>query len=379
MTANSEAVSAIPAQESVEPTPSHRWRWLWVPAIFTVPAVISAALYHTRYLQLGRETVLWKWLLDFQLAWYIWAALTPLILWLGRNVRVDRSRWLLPAATHFAIGSAFAIFQIALGVFFSILVYQEPTTWEYYVGQVVPTLFGRFPAQLIVYFLILGICYALDFQRQSRAQSLRAAQLEAELSRARLDTLQQQLQPHFLFNTLNSISVLMQKGQVEDANRVLNLLSDLLRSVLRKENTALVRLSEELEFVRRYVAIEQVRYGERLTVKFSIDPGTEELLIPTFMLQLLVENAIRHGVAKKSEAGRVTIKAERIGERLRLEVTDDGAGLAAADLKEGVGISNARRRLQHHFGADVRFDIGNVAAGGVSAVLEFPILAAEKS
>ncbi len=350
-----------------------------VPAIFTVPAVISAVLYHSRYLQLGRETVLWKWLLDFQLAWYIWAALTPLIIWLGRRVRLDQRRWLVPALGHLVFGSTCALLQISLGVFISIQIYQEPGNWEYYYGQVVPTLIGRFPAQLVVYFLILGAGYALEFQRRSRAESLRAAQLETELSRARLDTLQQQLQPHFLFNTLNSISVLMQKGQVEDANRVLNYLSDLLRSVLRKENAAMVPLAEELEFVSRYVAIEQVRYGDRLSVKFDIRQDTSELLIPTFMLQLLVENAIRHGVARKSDAGRVTVKAERDGEWLRLKVMDDGAGLAATDLREGVGITNARQRLKHHFGDEFRFDISNADSGGVTAVLAIPITPAERN
>lgn len=343
--------------------------------VFTIPALLSAVLYHTRYLQLGRETVLWKWLLDFQLAWYIWAALTPVIFWLGRRIRLDARAWLLPGLAHLLIGSLFAVMQICLGVFISILVYQEPVTWEYYLGQAVPTLFGRFPAQLLVYALILGVFYAIDYQRQSRRRALQAARFEAELGRARLEALQQQLQPHFLFNTLNSISVLMQKGDTLAANQVLNHLSDLLREVLAQDNTQLVPLADELTFVRKYVAIEQVRYGERLRIEFNVAADTLTVPVPNFIVQLLVENAIRHGVARKADAGRVTIAAAAAGNRLKINVSDDGNGIEAAAFKEGVGISNARRRLQYLYGDDHSFEIANQPSGGVIAQLSIPIAA----
>lgn len=360
---------------SSSPVPRLLSRILLVLGVFTLPALLSAVLYHTRYLQLGRETVFWKWLLDFQLAWYIWAALTPVIFWLGRRFRIDTRAWLLPGLAHLLIGSLFAVIQIGLGVFISILVYQEPVTWEYYVGQVVPTLFGRFPAQLLVYALILGVFYAIDYQRQSRRRALQAARLEAELGRARLEALQQQLQPHFLFNTLNSISVLMQKGDTAAANQVLNHLSDLLREVLAKDNAQLVPLADELAFVRKYVAIEQVRYGERLRVEFNIAADALTTPVPNFIVQLLVENAIRHGVARKADAGRVTIAAAAAGNQLQISVSDDGDGIEAAAFKEGVGISNARRRLQYLYGDDHSFAIANQPSGGVIAQLTIPLTA----
>lgn len=347
--------------------------WVIVLAIFTVPAVLSAVLFHTRYLHLGRETVLWKWILDFQLAWYIWAALTPLIIKLARRYRIDQRDWLLPATIHLTIGSILSVIQIFLGVVISIIIYQEPLNWEYVQGQVIPTVIGRFASQLTVYFLIVGVGYALDYQKQSRERALRATSLENELSKARLDALKQQLQPHFLFNTLNSISVLMQKGEITLANKVLNDLSSLLRQVLRKENLQHVSLEEELEFVRRYAEIEQVRYGDRLRVDFDIPSELLNISVPTFILQLLVENAIRHGVAKKADSGKVRITARRIGERLNLTVIDDGVGIDASSFSEGIGISNARDRLQHLYGSAHHFDISNNAGAGVTASVELPI------
>lgn len=342
-------------------------------AVFTVPAVLSAVLIHSRYLQLGRESVLWQWLLDYTLGWYVWAALTPLIVWLGRRIRIERSDWAKPLALHFALALVLSLFQISLAVFFSILVYSEPITWEYVTGQIVPTIFARLLSQMTVYFVIVGISYAIDYQRQSGERALRATRLEGELSKARLDALKQQLQPHFLFNTLNSISVLMQKGEITLANRVLNDLSDLLRQVLHQEEIQLVTLGEELEFVRRYAAIEQVRYGDRLHVSFAVPEELLQQPVPTFILQLLVENAIRHGVAKKANAGQVRVTASQSGSRLRLSVVDDGVGLEGGSFNEGVGISNARDRLKHLYGDNHSFSISNNEGSGVTALLELPM------
>lgn len=361
-------ISTLPINKRFRPT-----TWLILLAIFTLPAILSALLMHTRMLQLQRETILWKWLLDFSLGWYIWAALTPLIVWLGRKFLIERANWLKPAIIHFSCGLFFSIFQISLAVFFSILVYAEPMNWTYVSGQIVPTVFGRLLSQLTVYFVILGVSYAIDYQRQSNERALRESKLESELTAARLDALKQQLQPHFLFNTLNSISVLMQKGEISLANKVLGDLSDLLRQVLRKENTQLVTLEEELEFVRRYVAIEQVRYGERLQVTFEIPEDVLSSHVPSFVLQLLVENAIRHGVAKKADSGKVRITALRVGDRLQLQVVDDGVGIDGDQISEGVGISNARSRLQHLFGDNQRIEIHNNGNAGVTALIELPI------
>lgn len=364
---NSE-MSASPVKNKLRPT-----SWLILLAVFTLPAILSALLMHTRMLQLQRETVLWKWLLDFSLGWYIWAALTPLIVWLGRKYLIERSNWLKPAILHFSFGLVLSIFQISLAVFFSILVYAEPLNCTYISGQIVPTVFGRLLSQLTVYFVILGVSYAIDYQRQSSERAVRASKLESELTTARLDALKQQLQPHFLFNTLNSISVLMQKGEITLANKVLNDLSDLLRQVLRKENMQLVTLEEELEFVRRYVAIEQVRYGERLEVTFEVPGEFLPAPVPSFVLQLLVENAIRHGVAKKANSGRVQVTAKRLTNVLQLQVIDDGVGIDGKAFIEGVGISNARSRLRHLYGDNHRFDIRNNDKAGVTALIEIPM------
>ncbi len=366
------------SEANIDPAParpSSRWNWLIIIAIFTVPAVFSAVLTHTRLTQLGRETVFWKWLLDYSLAWYIWAALTPVVLWLGRRFRFEKGRILTAVAAHLPVAVALSVFQIALAVFFSIVVYAEPLNWDYFAGQVTPTIFGRLPSQTTVYFVILGVGYALEYQRRFSERALAAAQLASQLNQARLEVLQQQLQPHFLFNTLNSISVLIQKGENAAATAMLGYLSDLLRSSLGKDRPQLVSLADELEFVYRYVEIERVRYGDRLRVEFDIAEALKGQMIPGFALQILVENAIRHGVASKALAGRVRVFGEIADTRLRLCVSDDGAGLGDAP-REGIGLANIRTRLQHLYGVDQLFRVENSPSGGVTATIEIPLDAA---
>jgi sensor histidine kinase YesM len=207
-----------------------------------------------------------------------------------------------------------------------------------------------------------------------RERELQASRLETEVSRARLDALQRQLHPHFLFNTLNSISVLMQKNEIETANRMLGDLSELLRQVLSSDAVMLVPLREEMEFVRRYTEIERIRFGDRLDVVVDTDDAALGCPVPGFLLQSLVENAIRHGIARKPEGGTVTIAAQRNGQRLRMEVRDTGVGLDRATNDGGIGIANAQARLRHLYGDKYTLELRNADGGGTLAVVEIPIV-----
>jgi LytS/YehU family sensor histidine kinase len=257
----------------------------------------------------------------------------------------------------------------------SLWVFNEWTNIPFYLDRVYAYAAWMGPWEILIYGCIVGGSIAIDYQKQLRDRELHASRLEAQVTRARLENLQQQLQPHFLFNTLNSISVLVQKGDQKAATRMLSNLSDLLRYVLSRDQTREVALTDELEFVRRYVEIEQTRHGERLQVEIHVDPDTLRARVPGFILQLLVENAIRHGVSKKAGPGKVDVRVARENGHLSMVVADNGVGLpleGATRIREGVGISNARRRLELLYGDGFVFDLRNGESGGAVARMEIP-------
>ena len=215
------------------------------------------------------------------------------------------------------------------------------------------------------YAMAIAMNIALKYYRESRERALRASQLETRLVEAQLKTLQQQLHPHFLFNTLHAISALMHKD-VEAADRTLIRLSDLLRLTLERLGQQEVTLSDELDFLRKYLEIEGTRFADRLVVRYDVQPEAYDVLVPTLLLQPLVENAIKHGVARRSGAGHIDISARREHDKLVMEVRDDGVGLsedALTALQKGIGVSTTHARLKHQFGADYRFEFHRLSQG----------------
>ena len=230
-----------------------------------------------------------------------------------------------------------------------------------------------FDWEMITYWALVGLSHALLYYRESRGRALRAAQLEIKLAESQLTRLQQQLHPHFLFNTLHAISALMHRD-VEAADRMLMRLSDLLRMTLENLGQLEVSLQTELDFLEKYLQIEQTRFADRLTVRFDVQPETRDIRVPSLLLQPLVENSIKHGVAKKAGVGHIDISARRDGDKLLIEVRDDGAGLsedALTALQKGIGVSTTRARLQHLFGADFRFEFHRLNEG-VAVVVAVP-------
>jgi LytS/YehU family sensor histidine kinase len=207
---------------------------------------------------------------------------------------------------------------------------------------------------LMTYSAIVGVSYALGYYRESRARAIRAAHLETRLAQARLKTLEAELHPHFLFNTLHAISTLVHT-QPDSADRMVSRLSDLLRITFSRSDAACVPLHEELEFLQKYLEIEQTRFQDRLTVHYDMDPSTLDADVPRLILQPLVENAIKHGVAPRIGPGVISIGSRRDDGRLYLTVRDNGVGLTGitrARLRDGVGLSNTRDRLECLYGAD---------------------------
>lgn len=351
-------------------------RRLLIFAAWTVPAVLFAILSHARLVAVGEESSVWIRLADHLAAWYIWAGFAPAITWLGRKFRVDREPRVRNISIHVFASLLVALVHSGLAVLASISVFSEPITWGNWFDNYVRWLAWSSPWSLVIYWIVLAVSYAMDYYGRARDEQLRASHLESQFAKAQLETLKQQLQPHFLFNTLNSISVLMQKGDIAGSTSMVFGLSDLLRYTLNRNGQQEVILADELDFTRRYLEIEQTRFGERLQVIYDVAPEALVSQVPVFLLQLLVENAVRHGIAKKAGDGRITIRAAKVDQRLRLSVEDDGVGLAGGEREEpeGIGIRNARQRLTFLYGDGFRFDLADREPTGVVAALDIPFI-----
>jgi LytS/YehU family sensor histidine kinase len=277
---------------------------------------------------------------------------------------------------HAAAAAGIALFILG--------VYAWTTAWARWPGMETHTawslftkyLTGKVHLQLLTYGVLVGAFWALDYHRRFRERELLASQLEARLAQAHLQALRTQLHPHFLFNTLNAISALI-PAEAKPARRMVARLGDLLRIALEHEETQEVTLREELAFLQPYLEIEQARLEDRLTVVMEIAPGTMEARVPHLILQPLVENAIRHGIAPRIRPGRVEIAAARGADDrfLHLEVRDDGPGLDGHEhgrARKGVGLANIRSRLEHLYGGEHRFELENHPDGGVVVRIALP-------
>jgi sensor histidine kinase YesM len=245
-------------------------------------------------------------------------------------------------------------------------------TW---LAEMQEMLFLNFDWEMMTYWTIVGVGMAIKYMHEARARELSAAQLETRLVEARLHTLQRQMQPHFLFNTLNTISALMHRD-VEAADAMIARLSDLLRMSLQRVGVQEVPLKEELDFLSKYLEIEQTRFRDRLTVVFDVQSDTLHALVPNLLLQPLVENAIKHGIGPRPTPGQITVRARRNGAMLELDVQDNGVGLSAArltDFNRGVGLSNTRSRLDHLYGSLHRFEFRQPAEGGLLVCIAIPM------
>jgi LytS/YehU family sensor histidine kinase len=306
--------------------------------------------------------------------------MVPAIVWLAKRVRINRKTIFWSAPLHFLFASIASSITLIIGVLGSVWAHNEVLTQEQLIDLCYREIIWMLPWALFIYSGIVSVYYALDYYRQYNERELRASKLEAELTRAQLDTLHTQLQPHFLFNTLNSISVLMRKGEIDTAQRMLNRLSELLRHVLAKGGTQVIPLETELEIVKGYLEIEQVRFGDRLQVQMQIDDSSLKAQVPSFVLQTLVENAVRHGLAQKSGVGHIRVSTHRENGLLTLQVEDDGVGLATPSQSrgEGVGLRSTRTRLSALYGEQHRFELTTPANGGTLAFLEIPYRTEEK-
>ena len=357
-------------------------RWQTGLLIFggwTLFGVIFSCQSYLNGIYFGRPSNFFYHFIAWTSCGYLWALLTPLILRLGRRFPIEKENFRKNLALHLLFGALLSVLQIGMYIFvrqwlmgdaakpFSPLVSFQ----NYFVAE--------FHINLLLYLTVLGLQQAFGYylrfrEREQRAAQLKleAAQLETQLARAQLDALKMQLQPHFLFNTLNTISVLIEEDTAA-ANRMLVRLSELLRATLKNNNENEISLRQELDFLRSYLEIEQTRFQDRLKIKIEAAPETLDARVPNLILQPLVENAIRHAVAPRAVETLVEICAARENGHLRLTVRDDGDGPGEKGFESGgIGLANTRARLEKLYGAAQRFEITGARRSGLEVAITIP-------
>jgi two-component system, LytTR family, sensor kinase len=324
----------------------------------------------------GSDLAVREALLSGAATWYPWILLAPGVFWVCGRFRFDADNWLRSAAVHvpasFVFGTVWTL--IRWGCSFIPWVDEKPLPIE-------RVAIGHLYMWLLAYWLLVGFHEAWRNYRRFTRGELRASQLEARLAQAQLEVLKGQLHPHFLFNTLHAISTLIHRDP-EAADEMLAQLSDLLRMTLATVGVQEVPLQQELEFLRRYLDIQQTRFADRLRVVVDVPPDTLDVNVPNQVLQPLVENAIHHGIDARRGDGLVEIRARTEGDMLRLEVRDDGPGLKAASEAPsprgtGIGLSNTRARLHELYGPQSALELANYPAGGTLVSLLIPLRRAQ--
>lgn len=349
-----------------------RLRWPLIIGVWAVPALLAAFETYMFWRMSGRGYPFWRAVAMQAPAWSTYALLTPVIVMLGRRLPLQRPRLGRHVAAHLICALTAGVLYACVAALASKTFTPVPRTTPF-AQLALSWYLSALPVTTLAYFAILGVGAALTHLAEARRRELDAVRLAAQLADARLGALQMQLHPHFLFNTLNAITVLARDRDTDAVTRMLILLSDLLRDVLRTDRGHQVPLEEELTFARRYLEIELVRFADRLRVSESIDEATRDLLVPAFILQPLIENALRHGLAPRADGGRVEIGARLAGEdELELWVQDDGRGLPAGWSGAGdygMGLSNTAARLAALPGPAGTLAIARVHAGGTRATV----------
>ncbi len=335
------------------------------------------------------------------LTWYACLLSSPLYVWLARRFPIYQQRWRRNLAIHFLITAALVLLTGV--IYFQLLTWQasnitaraersaSPATApsnengagpqsrsaalvRFRLPDLRSFLLFRFFTESLPFWAMIALIHAFEFHRRYRQREFETARLQTQLAQSRLEALTAQLHPHFLFNTLQGISTLMHRD-VKAADAMLSRLSDLLRQTLQRGERQETTLNEEIEMLDYYVEISRERFKDRLVFETEIAPDARSALVPFFILQPLVENALQHGIARRAGVGRVSVSAKRQGETIHLNVTDDGPGLAKEERafpREGIGLSNTRQRLRQLYGDQQSLTLETPAEGGLRVELIIP-------
>ncbi|HMV98710.1 MAG TPA: histidine kinase [Acidobacteriota bacterium] len=300
------------------------------------------------------------------------AVATPGIIWISSRLRIERQILVPRLLLHLICSLFFSVAWMTIPR----LVNQTVLSVPFNVQTLINSVIWGLDRGVMVYWVIILLHHSYVYQRQYFESQLQTSRLETQLVNAQLQSLKMQLQPHFLFNTLNSISTLVLVDP-KAAHKMVAQLGDFLRLTLENSSSQEVSFQRELEFLKCYLAIEQTRFQDRLSVMFDIDPTTQDALVPNLLLQPIVENAIKHGIAPRATPGIISIKATQKTGRLHIEINDDGPGLSRLPQSnrkpKGIGLHNTRERLEQLYGDQYRLELVDIPQGGLSVVVEFPL------
>ncbi len=344
-----------------------KYQWLVSLVLWTLVAFLSLGQAYYFSLNSGQTfPVFSRAVFEFCNA-FVWILLSPLIFFLAERLPIEKPGLIRALSVQ-------TLFSLAIGLLHKVVsfyatIYLAPPANPITSDVIFLKITGGWLNSVMSYWVMLGIYSALTYARRFREQKVLASQLEAQLAQAQLSALKMQLQPHFLFNTLHTIASLMEED-VKAAQRMLARLSELLRLTLDHVGEQEVPLSREIEFLKSYLEIEETRFQDRLRVAYQLPAELMKAKVPTLILQPLVENAIRHGIASKAGGGTIAVSASRENDHLRLEVRDNGRGASA--VKAGIGLTNTEKRLKQLYGARQSFIWNNLAEGGFSVLITLP-------
>ena len=374
LAAASDYPSAMPAFQREAAVPSREHAGIRLNghiAIYTLATVLALAtaiecrgITYLPSLRYG--AVLWLW----------WGAIASALWRLGRRVPLVSSFSAKTISLHLLLASFLGIAHLLL---LGSLGFTDQA-WRLSTGNTSALSvwtsmlnINRFGMEILLYGFVFGIAGIVQFQIRAQRDAMKALELQKQLSSAQLRALQMQLEPHFLFNTLNAVTTLVELGRQKEAAEMLSHLNVILKSTLKRTTPEKVPLSQELEFMENYLAIEQIRFADRLRIEIKIDPTALDGLVPCFLLQPIVENAIRHGIARCETEGRVEASARRDGNSLHLRISDSGYGLTGDSQNgHGIGLTNTRERLAHFYQTEYAMRAQPLETGGFEVVIRIP-------
>jgi len=350
-----------------------RFAMIWL--IWTIVALFFSTQVYMMYYSTGNSPIPYAKAFFVQLsACYLWALTTPLLLWLARRYRIDRNNWQKRVVFHalLSMGLSSTLIVVHFVVYMLIMGHPEKITpfWTF------DYLYWNLDRWLLVYWFIFLTSHAANYYRSYREGELKASQLRTQLAQSQLEALKMQVHPHFLFNTLHSISALLNKD-TESARKMISRLGDFLRMTLESGGAMEVTLQQELEFLNGYLEIERIRFQDRLTTNIEVDPEVLNVRVPNLILQPIVENAMRHAISR-TNSGTVEITAFPRNGSVRIEVKDNGPGITSEPKaimsrnSRGVGLANTQARLAGLYGSKAKFELRNRPTGGLSVMLEVP-------
>lgn len=352
----------------------NRWGVAFVLYSATATSITAALFARSIALPDGRSPTFVQALAWQAPIYFAWAALVPVILWVGRRWRLRHESWFAPLPAYAAAGIPIIVGHAVFTAAITTLIGPAADADSLVSSNLMAVVLERIPINILIYWAIVAVAYAGEYYSRYYEGKTQSALLQAELVAAQLEALKMQLHPHYIFNSLQTIAFLIDKDPEAAAEMTVRL-GDVLRTTLNRARSQLVPLRMELDLIRDYLWIEEMRLRDRLRVKYEVDPEVLECLVPDLLLQPIVENAIRHGIAPKSDGGRLLIQARRRGRSLRLSVVDDGIGLPdtwdpVGD--SGIGLANTRARLERLYGAECRFSIAPANPVGVVVQIDLP-------